>query len=92
MLHMTIDLNGDNIWPDLRTKEFVHLRGHDGSSGESRIQVAVLDGGMKGGLPSVAIRLDLPDGKTVVAETSARLFCTAARVIMGQYPNLFDGE
>jgi hypothetical protein len=92
MIPMTINLNGDNIWPDLREKKFVHLRGHDGASGESRIQVAVLDGGMKSGLPSVAIRLDLPDGKTVVAETSARLFCTAARAIMAQYPNLFEAD
>jgi hypothetical protein len=54
--------------------------------------VAVLDGGMKSGRPSVAIRLDLPDGRTVVAETSARLFCVAARAIMAKHPELFEGD
>ena len=44
------------------------------------------------GRPSVALRIDLPDGRHVIAETSARLFCSAARSIMARYPNLFDGD
>jgi hypothetical protein len=85
MIGMTITLQGDNAWPDLKEKPFVHL----GNEAQP-IKVAVLDGGMASGRPSVAIRLDLPDGQTVVAETTARLFCTAARAIMGKYPGLFD--
>jgi hypothetical protein len=33
---------------------------------------------------------DRPEG--VVAETSARLFCTAAKMIMSKYPDLFEGD
>lgn len=71
------------VWPELRDKPLVHLG--DGTS----IGVAVLDAGMKSGQPSIMLRLDLPDGRTVLAETSARLFCTTAQAIMARYPNLF---
>lgn len=57
---------------------------------DSPIHVALLDGGMMSGRPSVAIRLDLPDGKSVVAQTSARLFVAAARAIMARHPDLFQ--
>lgn len=82
---LTISLEGDKSWPDLKDRPFIHL-----AEGAPPIQVAVLDGGMTSGLPSVAIRLDLPDGRVVVAETSARLFVTAAREISARYPKLFD--
>lgn len=60
--------------------------------------VAVLDGGMETGRPSIAIRLPLKGavkvGKLeptdIVFETSARLFCTAAKMIMAKYPELFN--
>lgn len=87
MISMTINLNGDGAWPDLQGKTFVHLSG-----GAPPIQVAVLDRGMTSGRPSVALRFELPDGQTVVAETSARLFCSAARAIMAKHPDLFDGN
>jgi hypothetical protein len=77
---MTIILNGDGAWPDLDGKHVVHL-GNDAPS----IQVAALGGGMESGRPSVAIRLDLPDGSVVVAETSAQLFISVARAIAGRY-------
>jgi hypothetical protein len=45
----------------------------------------VLDGGMESGHPSVAMHLDLPDGgPVVIAEPSARLFCTTAKAIMAR--------
>lgn len=56
------------------------------------LQLAVVDKGMGSGQPSVALRVDLPDGKILITETSARLFCTAARAIMARYPNLFEGD
>ena len=87
MIALTIDLNGDNAWPDLRGKPFIHL-GNDAPP----IQVALIDHGMASGRPSIAIRLDLPDGQTVIAETTARLFVSAARGIESRYPNLFDGD
>ena len=87
MIPMTIILDGDNAWPELRDKPVIHL-GKDAPA----IQVAVLDKGMTSGRPSVGLRLDLPDGQHVLAETSARLFCAAAKAIMARYPDLFDGD
>jgi hypothetical protein len=72
-------------WPDLDRERCIHL-GKDAPP----IHVATLEGGMTSGLPSVALRVDLPDGQTVIAETSARLFCASARAIMAKYPALFD--
>ena len=53
--------------------------------------LAVLDKGMGSGRPSVALRIEV-EGKPVIAQTSARLFCTAARAIMVKYPDLFEGD
>lgn len=85
MIPFTIKLDGDNAWPELADKEVIHL-----GQGAPAIQVAVLNGGMASGRPSVAIRVDLPDGRHVIAETSARLFCSAGRAILARYPGLFD--
>jgi hypothetical protein len=82
---MTVDMNGDGAWPDLVGKPVVHL-----GNNAPPIQIAVLGRGMRGGKPSISLRLDLPDGKVVVAETSARLFCTAGRMITAKYPDLFE--
>lgn len=72
-------------WPDLEREKCIHLE-----SDAPPIKVAVLEKGMATGRPSIALRIDLPDGQTVIAETSARLFCTAARAIMARYPKLFQ--
>lgn len=88
MIPLVVILEGDNAWPDLRDKEkVVHL-----GNGTPPIQVGVLDAGMTSGRPSIGIRVDLPDGTTVVAETSARLFCMAARLIMNKFPDLYEGD
>ena len=85
MLHMNVVFD-EPAWPDLAEKQakgdLIHLR-----NGE--MKVAVLDAGLTSGRPSVAVRIDLPDGKSVLGETSARLFCTAGRMIAGKYPDLF---
>lgn len=91
MIPLDVILQGDGCWPDLRGRsapDCTHVR----SGGDGKMAVAVLERGMTSGKPSVALRIDLPDGRTVVAETSARLFCTAARMIMAKYPDLFEGE
>lgn len=76
---------GDGAWPDLAEKMA------DGRVIDiEEIAVNVLDSGMKSGQPSVGLRIDLPDGRTVLAQTSARLFCTAAKAIMARYPDLFS--
>lgn len=88
MLGMSIILDGDEAWPDLRNKKFHHV-----GNGAKPIQVATLTGGLQSGRPSVAIRIDLDDGQIIVAETTARLFCSAAKAIMVKYPDLFvDGN
>lgn len=88
---MTISLNlilqGEGAWPDLTDGRLIHL-----GNGAPPMQVAVLDKGMASGRPSVAVRLDLPDGRIVVAETTARLFCAAGRAIAARYPDLFEGD
>lgn len=85
MPSLDINLDGDNAWPDLRTKQdnIIHLT--DG------MKLCALDGGMSSGKPSVAIRIDLPDGRIVIAETSARLFVMAAAGIVGKWPDVDDG-
>ncbi len=87
MIAMNIILDGDNAWPDLRDKDVIHL-----ANGAPPIQVAILNAGMRSGRPSVAIRIDLPDGRVVVAETTARLFAMAGRAIQVKYPDLFEGD
>lgn len=87
MIGLTVKLEGDGAWPDLRTKNFIHV-----ANGAPPIEVAVLDGGLASGRPSVAIRIELPDGQTVVAETTARLFVTAGRAIAAKYPRLFEDD
>lgn len=48
--------------------------------------VCALDGGMKSGHPSVGIIIELDDGQRwVLAETSLRLFLTAADVFRARY-------
>jgi hypothetical protein len=89
MIPLILKLDGDNVWPDLQEKINTDAIYHIGNDAPA-IQVAVLANGMESGKPSVCIRIDLPDGKHVLAETSARLFCVAARAIMARYPNLFE--
>lgn len=81
MIGMSIKLDGSG-WPEIKEEDTIIA---DGGS----IQLSVLPGGMATGLPSVAIRIDLPDGKHLIAQTSARLFVGAAKAIEGRYPTLF---
>lgn len=84
MIAMKVTFDGDNAWTDLAGKPIIHL-----GEGAAAIEVAVLNGGLTSGRPSVAIRLELPDGRVVIAETSARLFVSAGRAIGARYPDLF---
>lgn len=81
---MTVILDGDGCWPDAVADNVILL-----GNRAPPIQVAVLEHGVTSGRPSVTLRVDLPDGRMVLAETTARLFCTVARAIMGKYPDLF---
>lgn len=78
----TIDLkmDGDGAWPDLaaRRADVIHLA-------ETTIGLASLAGGMASGRPSVALRIDLPDGRPVVVETSWRALATAVQALAARY-------
>lgn len=67
---LEVNPHSDGVWPDLDPAKIRHTTGP--------IFVAGLAAGMKSGAPSVAIRISLPDGTTVLAETSLSLFLTAA--------------
>jgi hypothetical protein len=78
MLNLILD--GDHCWPDLDPKDVIHL-GNDAPP----IGLAVLPGGMLSGKTSVTFRIDLPDGRVVIAETSFALLETAVRAIQARY-------
>ena len=91
MASLTMIMDGDNCWPDLKDKVGTDAVIHLGNDAPP-LQVALLDKGMGSGRPSVTLRLDLPDGRVVLAETSLRLFATAARGFAARYPDLFVGD
>ena len=73
MLELDVILEGDNAWPDLIDKQdsIIHV--------QNITAVARLPKGMASGKSSVSVRIDLPDGQTVIAETSMDLFQAAAQ-------------
>ena len=81
-----INTDGDNAWSDLRQLvETNDPRLIQAMGGETVWSLIILEGGMVSGKYSVGLRLDLPDGRHVVAETSwdafkAAFFALKARV------------
>lgn len=73
-----IILDGDNAWSDLERKSIIHLQ-------DVVWKMAALPGGMSSGKPSVALRLDLPDGQVVVAETSLLALVTAVSAFVARH-------
>lgn len=84
MMRIELDLEGEGAWPDLKEKvaagQVIHL-GNDAPP----IGVTALNKGTTSGRPSVCLRVDLPDGRTVLAETSLRLFLAAADALRAYY-------
>lgn len=76
MIVMSVILDGDGCWPDLQDKKIIRAIG---------LEVAALQGGMKGGSPSVAFRINLEDGQTVIAETSLKLLLAASDLFRARY-------
>lgn len=68
--------------PGLDENSIIHVKGG--------VDLVVLEAGMESGKPSVALCVKMPDGKTLIAETTALAFCTASRAIMARYEDLFD--
>ena len=73
-------LNGERAFSDLLGKEkgdIIHRKGP--------FTVAALARGMKSGHPSLAIRIDLPDNKVLIQETSVAAWLAVARALEGKY-------
>jgi hypothetical protein len=77
MIGMTLNLDGDNAWPDLAGRTVHHIKGS--------IAIAGLKGGMGSGAASVGIRVDINETEAVVAETSLALFLSAADALKIKY-------
>lgn len=66
-------------WPDLPTKEVIHIT--------EPLEITALSHGMESGATSVALRINLPDGKVVIAETSLALLVATVRALAARYPS-----
>ena len=71
MPHMKLVMEGDGILNDRDPEKTIHIR--------ETITVTALANGMESGRPSVAFIIPLEDGQVVLAETSMRLFHSAAK-------------
>jgi hypothetical protein len=69
MIPLSIILDGDGCWPDLVGKETINT---------TVDAVATLPRGTESGKPTVTVRINLPDGRVVLAETTLGLFLSAA--------------
>jgi hypothetical protein len=69
--------SGEGAFPELTDGRVVHHV-------TSEIGLGTLEGGMGSGLPSVALKIDLPDGSSVLVETSARMFIQAAKLVQAR--------
>lgn len=67
-------LDGDAAFPDLRDNPKVVV-----VDNATKWTVARLSAGMESGAPSLVLRLDLPDGQIILAETSQATWVAAAR-------------
>jgi hypothetical protein len=74
---LDVRCDGDACWPDLRDDPgVIVLMGHDAPP----IGLALLPGGMISGRASIAFRIELPDGRTVLTETSFALLDQAVKI------------
>lgn len=67
VIHIVVAPGGENVpWdkplPDAEKTDIYFLSGP--------IAAAILEGGMTSGKPSVGLRIDLPDGRVVIQQTS----------------------
>ena len=81
MPRLDLTLNGEGCWPDLTADwdapALTILRGPDAPP----LQVALLRRNMTSGNGTVWFRIDLPDGRVVVTETSLALLSAAVRAM-----------
>jgi hypothetical protein len=80
MPHTKIHLDGDGCWPDLLGK--VGTETVIETEWES---ISCLPNGMSSGKPSVMLRLNLPDGRVVLSQTSLQMLLTIADAFKGRF-------
>jgi len=68
LMSLSVITNGDNCWPDLKSKGFVEGQW---------VGIARLPNGTVSGNATVTVRIELPDGRTVLAETNLALLRSA---------------
>lgn len=71
-----IILDGDGAFTDMAEREIIE---------SNNISITALSRGMKSGRPSVAMRIDFRDNKTVFAQCSMREFLAAADAFRARY-------
>jgi hypothetical protein len=84
---LRVIMEGDGIWPDLPELAEAGMLINGMASGQPPdITFAALPEGTVEGRPSITIRLDFPDGRVVLAETTMRLFLAVARSFGARFP------
>jgi hypothetical protein len=78
LTHLPLFIHGDSAWPDLTAKRdtglLVNVMDEDGA-----LELAALPQGTVGGRTTVTIRVNLPGGRVVLAQTTLRLLKAAVR-------------
>lgn len=76
LIHVSVFTEGDDCWPDLKTRFDQIIPAYVTS-------VCRLPKGMVSGKSSVAIRVDLPDGRVVIAQTSLAILAGVNAIFAG---------
>lgn len=80
---LRIHMDADNAWPDLKAAP-------DKATMAEFQGVALMEQGTVKGNPTVWVRLELPDGTVALGQTTAKLFCSAAKAFLAKHPDLLD--
>ena len=73
-------LEQDEHWSDLLDKDVIYL-GNEASP----IEIVAMPGGMASGKTSISMRLDLPDGQTVIIETALYELANAVQKLQERF-------
>lgn len=89
MPSLNIIPEGDGCWPELAE---LAADGQliNAMEDRAKISLAFLEAGMQSGKPSITIRIDLPDGRVVITETSGMLFMAAARAFAAKFGDILE--
>lgn len=74
MIHLSVHTDGDNCWPDLVKGEALFGR---------IVSIARLPHGTEGDKSTVTVRVELPNGTTILAETTLALLEMAMAAFKG---------